>query len=1158
MAQGDKGDRAEGTDELLFLLREHDTRQRAFEAFPDAVVVVDSGGTVVDMNRSAEELLGRTPDEPILFSEIVEDDPSRRPPSRGNWQGRITIRRPDSTTVEALARSVVLVGDDEPVHVVVLSPRPADPLTEALEAAEAEQERLSAAEQAASSEAQRVGGRIAQLQAITDAALVHLSLDQLFDELLGRLREALGADSVTVLLLDHAERVLRIRATSGLEREAEQRLEVPFGVGVAGRIAAEARPTIVADLGRTRAVSPFLGRTLRSLVGVPIMQHGRVWGVLHVGSVRPRRFTQEDVVLLELVASRLAPAIENADLHHAERHARAVAQEETRRLRLVEAVASGLATNLPVSETAHSILRQVAPALEATAGAIGLLEPVGRSIRVVASVGYDEHTVQSWRSFPVNADLPAAAAVREGRPILLESELERDRRFPLLAGTPSVGRSWAALPLTLDDRTFGVLVLSFERSREFPTPDVDLMAAIAAQCSDALDRALLRERAGHDREVIDRRTRLLALLQRLTERFAAAASPAEVARIVVDEAPAALGARSAALHLLHDDRHLDLAAAQGLPPETAEAWERIPLDLASPMREAVEGGRAEIVAPSPSPAGPGLGSSESTVAVPLVDDGRAVGSLVLTFHTPGSIADEDREALEALGRLVAQAMARIGLAESERRARHEAERARERADRLQALATALTEAESTSDVSSVLTHQLVLAADGVAAIAGRLRDGRIDVDAARGYPPPEQAAWSGTAEGGVTPLADAARTRTGVWLSSDVELAAAYPALAEVQARLGFRGALAALPLAVGDRVLGAVALQLAEPRRWTDADRDFLRALVDQAAQALAQAELREVETAATRRLERSERRYRSLVSATSAIELTLDPAGAFVELQSSWEAYTGQPWDRHRGFGWLDAIHEGDRERVMQRWLDVRDTGKILEVEGRLWHAGSNAFRRFVARAAPVLDEQGRILEWVGTVTDVHERRAAEMAANQREIATRRELEAAGDRLAYLAAASTILAESLDVAATLQRLTELAVPRLADLCTVDMVDDGGVIRLVAAAHANPVIADRIREIRRGPADPRAASGPAWVIRTGRSQLFETIPPELLEHARQHDRALADLVERLEVRSMMTVPISIADRVLGAMQFAWTESGRVYDGSDLAFAQDLALRAAI
>lgn len=1152
-ASGNPGSPEAG--ELLSLLREHDTRQRVFEAFPDAVIVVDAGGTVLDMNRSAAELLGRTPDEPIVLTEIVEGEPAS---ARGTWQGRIRLRRPDASTVEALARSVVLVGDSEPIRVVVLSPRPADPLTEALEAAEAEQERLATAERAASEEAQRIAARIAQLQSITDAALIHLSLDQLFEELLGRLREVLGADSVTVLLLDHDEGVLRIRATSGLERQAEHRLEVPFGVGVAGRIASEARPMVVADLGRTRAVSPFLGRTLRSLVGVPILQHGRVWGVLHVGSVRPRRFTDEDVVLLELVASRLAPAIENADLHQAERRARATAQEEARRLRVVESVAKGLATNRPVAEIAESVLEHVATALGAVGGGVGLLDPDGRSVRVVASRGYDERAMEAWRSFPANADVPAAAAIREGRPILLGSEAERDRRFPALSGAPAVGRSWAALPLALDDRTFGVLALSFDAPRDFSAPDVDLMGAIAAQCSDALDRALLRERAARDRDVTDRQARGLALLQTLTERFTTAASPGEVAEITMEEAPQALGARSAALHLLDAEGRLELVAARDLAPDTASAWERLPVNLATPMGDAIRTGRLEMFEPiATGPAGP-RPVEASTAAVPLLEDGGAAGSLTFTFPVSAPITDEDRGLLESLGRLVGQALARVRLAESERRARHEAERAHERTERLQALATALSNAETSAEVLSVLTQQLVLAGDGVACLAGRYRDGRVEVDAARGYPPQEQVPWSGPLRSGSSPLADAARTRAGVWLTSGVELSEQYRELAEVQARLGFRGALAALPLAVGEQLLGAVALQLAEPRRWTDADRDFLRALVDQAAQALAQADLREIETAATRSLERSERRYRSLVHATSAIELTLDPAGTFVEPQPSWEAYTGQPWDRHRGFGWLDAIHEGDRELTMRRWLEVRDTGEIFEVEGRLWHADSNAFRRFVGRAAPVRDDQGRIVEWVGTVVDVHERRAAEVAATQREIAARRELEGAGDRLAYLAAASTILAESLDVSATLQRLTDLTVPRLADLCTVDMVDEVGAIRPVAVAHADPVVADRIRGLGEPAADPDATSGPAWVIRTGRSQLFETIPPELLVHARERDRWLAELVERLEVRSMMLVPIALGDRVLGSMLFAWTESGRVYGPGDLALAEDLAHRAAI
>jgi PAS domain S-box-containing protein len=397
-----------------------------------------------------------------------------------------------------------------------------------------------------------------------------------------------------------------------------------------------------------------------------------------------------------------------------------------------------------------------------------------------------------------------------------------------------------------------------------------------------------------------------------------------------------------------------------------------------------------------------------------------------------------------------------------------------------------------------------------------------------------------------------------VWIGSRQELLERYPAVARDGASRSF-GAFAALPLVSGKRVLGAVGVEFSDAREWDEDDQRFLRAIARQGAQAIDQLDLRGSGAQTRAELVRSERRYRSLVESTSAIHWTVDPAGAFVEPQPSWEAYTGQPWEQHRGFGWLDAMHPDDREKVMARWVAARDTGGLYVSETRLWHAGTGDHRHTISRAAPVRDEDDHIVEWVGTITDVHEQRLEEEATIERETTARGELEAASERLAYLAAASTVLASSLDVDATLQRLAELAVPRLADWCTVDMLDDDGSVDLVAVAHVDPKKIELAHDLRRRyPPDLDLESGLPLVLRSGRSLIMEEIPQELLEQAKEQNPELADLVDELQLKSVMIVPVSLGDRVLGAISFVWAESGLRYDRHDLALAEDLAHRAAV
>ncbi|HEY9381037.1 MAG TPA: PAS domain S-box protein, partial [Burkholderiales bacterium] len=92
---------------------------------------------------------------------------------------------------------------------------------------------------------------------------------------------------------------------------------------------------------------------------------------------------------------------------------------------------------------------------------------------------------------------------------------------------------------------------------------------------------------------------------------------------------------------------------------------------------------------------------------------------------------------------------------------------------------------------------------------------------------------------------------------------------------------------------------------------------------------------------LQESEERYRSLVAATTSIVWTTDGEGRFIEPQSSWQAYTGQPWPEHQGLGWFDMLHPADRARVSQRWAGAIVARRIFEDQCRLWHGQSGAYR-------------------------------------------------------------------------------------------------------------------------------------------------------------------------------------------------------------------------
>lgn len=156
-------------------------------------------------------------------------------------------------------------------------------------------------------------GALRKLQAVTDAALAHLTLDELLGELMERIRDALEADTSALLMLDRERDELVARAAKGLEEEVERGSRIPFGKGFAGRIAATRDVVMIEDVDHSYVLNPILReKGVKSLLGAPLLVGDNVLGVVHVGTLTPRIFTPDDVELLRVVASRAAMAIDRA------------------------------------------------------------------------------------------------------------------------------------------------------------------------------------------------------------------------------------------------------------------------------------------------------------------------------------------------------------------------------------------------------------------------------------------------------------------------------------------------------------------------------------------------------------------------------------------------------------------------------------------------------------------------------------------------------------------------------------------------------------------------------------------------------------------------------------------------------------------------------
>ena len=274
--------------------------------------------------------------------------------------------------------------------------------------------------------------RLERLEAITDAALSHLSEQDLITQLLGRIVKALHADLAAVLLREGD--VFVPRATIGIDVPLENLMHIPVGKGFAGRIAEAGRPVFLEELAAEELVSPVL-RTMApaSVVGVPLIVDDETIGVVHVGSESPRAFSPVDVDLLERAADRMARGISHSRIFEREHLIAETLQKSALPARIPELPGLSAAVRyLPAGQVTHvgGDWYDVFSIGEGRAG-LSVGDIAGHGISAAAEMGRIRSALQAYLF--ETAD-PAAA-------------LERVDRL-LLAGP--IGKMATALAMTLD------------------------------------------------------------------------------------------------------------------------------------------------------------------------------------------------------------------------------------------------------------------------------------------------------------------------------------------------------------------------------------------------------------------------------------------------------------------------------------------------------------------------------------------------------------------------------------------------------------------------------------------------------------------------------------------------------------------------------------
>ena|GEM_PF-966615 len=306
------------------VLRESEARTRAIvESAPNPYLAISEDGFVVSWNPAAERTFGWSADEAVgrMLRELIlvpgdEDghDERRRMefarPDAGDRPSRreVTLRRRDGSELLAdVTVSRVPVGE---AYLLACF------LEDISDRERREQERQELYhEQAAREEAEQMAGIVHGLQMLLDVALAHSRLDDMLDALLPRVCEVVEAEAAAVLLTEE-DGSLTLQA-SMFAPVGEEPLRIAPGEGLAGRVVRDRQPLLVQDPDPSEVADPAL-HGVHSILSVPLLVGSRVTGVLQVGVPAPRRFSDDDILLLGLAADRVALAVDHLRIYERE------------------------------------------------------------------------------------------------------------------------------------------------------------------------------------------------------------------------------------------------------------------------------------------------------------------------------------------------------------------------------------------------------------------------------------------------------------------------------------------------------------------------------------------------------------------------------------------------------------------------------------------------------------------------------------------------------------------------------------------------------------------------------------------------------------------------------------------------------------------------
>jgi PAS domain S-box-containing protein len=356
-------------------------------------------------------------------------------------------------------------------------------------------------------------------------------------------------------------------------------------------------------------------------------------------------------------------------------------------------------------------------------------------------------------------------------------------------------------------------------------------------------------------------------------------------------------------------------------------------------------------------------------------------------------------------------------------------------------------------------------------------------------------------------------------------------------------GAYVGVPLVIDGHAIGSFCAIDMVPRQWT---RDEVEVLTELAASAQREIELRRALAHAQRTADEAERVRREreeFLNATTDGVYTIDCDGHILFANPATAAQLDYAPDELIGRNAHDLFHYAHPDgtpfpAAACPIARAGREGRPVLVQGEvLWRRDGTSFP--VAYSSSPVRRDGEVVGAVVRFTDVTEQRRAEEA------------------LQLLAESGRVLSSSLELGETLRAIAGLAVPQLAEIVMVDLIDGDDALRRVGAAREDEALADLFEQALRIP--PRMGDGgpQAQVIESGRTLLIAEIPDAWMDTVGRGPEH-AQLIRRLAPRSLLVAPMRSRQGLQGTVSFVRTAASPPYDEADRELAEELALRAAL